>query len=76
MVRKKDTSQDKRSMLLFRGFITKKRSQIKGWFEVFRNLYLRDLIRENIHSGTCSHVEVSTAGWGEANVILVTVYLG
>lgn len=76
MVRKKDTSQGERSMLLFRGFITKKRSQIKGWFEVFRNLYLRDLIRENIHSGTHSHGEVSTAGWGEARMILGTDDLG
>lgn len=61
---------------MFRGFITKKRSQIKGWFEVFRNPYLRDLIRENIHPGTRSHGEVSTAGWGEARMILGTDDLG
>lgn len=44
MVRKKATSQSERSMLLFRGCFAKKRGQFEGRFEVFRNLYLRDLI--------------------------------
>lgn len=43
--------------LFFRGFITKKRSQIKGRYLVFRNLYLIDLEENAPREEICSHGE-------------------
>lgn len=62
--------------LFFRGFITKKRSQIKGRYLVFRNLYLIDLEENAPREEICSHGEVSAVGLAEVHVTLGTDCVG
>lgn len=50
----------KASTVLFRGFIAKKRSQIKGRAEMFRDTYVT---RETIHSGRRPAAMVRSALW-------------